>query len=660
MLHSYQSAQRRFPARSMTDGLSNKLCFRMFCSWATLAASFASAQNQHITVDSVAVHTNFQEMHRFQLKRPGPGPRWHRRMPVPPPQTVDDFGHTVAMPTSDSDDLNEAPIEDDAASFTLAPSAITPPPNASFPGMVDDDTLIPPDTNGAVGPRHVVELLNIGFEVYDRRGVLLAPKVDLQSFWSALGTAPGFPASFPFDPRVTFDQYTGRWLAVSAGNPNGADTTSNAWLLVGASTTDDPTGPWNMFAVRANLDSIHLTDWPDFPTLGVDPNNVIVTANMFRLGASPSFVHADVWVFNKARLLAGGALLIAGTDFVRLHNPGNEFGFTMQPCHTYDQTSADAENYLVYDGWVDLATRAHRFLRFQRITGVGASALVSNFGGNNWVEVLCYNFCKASAPQKDCLEPVDVGSTGIGNAVLRGGRIWTTHSVGTTCFAQTSPCGTVPFTKPEIAWYEIAPSAISAFPGHTPSQQGRISDPNLFAYFPSIAVNARNCVGIGYSASSPINYVGGWFAHRRSNDSAGTMRQPVNFAPGFGPYLKLRGRDRNRWGDYSATIVDPTDDLTIWSLQEFAAPQAGFPVPAECDLDKGQWATRWAAWTCPPATGDCDGNAIVDLLDISLAPDCMNGPAGTSLTGGCGCLDLDGDFDFDLLDFARLSNLIGN
>ena len=30
-----------------------------------------------------------------------------------------------------------------------------------------------------------------------------------------------------------------------------------------------------------------------------------------------------------------------------------------------------------------------------------------------------------------------------------------------------------------------------------------------------------------------------------------------------------------RWGDYSATVVDPEDDTTFWTIQEYAVEDEG-------------------------------------------------------------------------------------
>jgi hypothetical protein len=45
------------------------------------------------------------------------------------------------------------------------------------------------------------------------------------------------------------------------------------------------------------------------------------------------------------------------------------------------------------------------------------------------------------------------------------------------------------------------------------------------------------------------------------------------------------GGTDNRWGDFSATVVDPTDNVTFWTLQEYA--QTPDPVTG---------TSRWGTW----------------------------------------------------------------
>ena len=55
---------------------------------------------------------------------------------------------------------------------------------------------------------------------------------------------------------------------------------------------------------------------------------------------------------------------------------------------------------------------------------------------------------------------------------------------------------------------------------------------------------------------------------------------------GEGYYVSLDRNGRNRWGDYSATCVDPVDDATFWTVQEYAA---------KIDASGSNFGTWWAA-----------------------------------------------------------------
>ncbi len=136
--------------------------------------------------------------------------------------------------------------------------------------------------------------------------------------------------------------------------------------------------------------------------------------------------------------------------------------------------------------------------------------------------------------------------------------------------------------KTEIAWYQIDPGT------GTILSQGRISDPTRWYYYPSIGVNANGDVAVGMSGSSATEFVGGYYTARRFAEPAGTM-QPVSLLKaGEQSYFKtLRGAD-NRWGDYSATVVDPNGNLRFWTVQEYAATPSN------------SWGTWWGSFILPP------------------------------------------------------------
>ena len=119
--------------------------------------------------------------------------------------------------------------------------------------------FIPPDTMGAIGPNHYVELINGRFSRFDRTGVQLEAS-SLNSFWNAALAAGGggtVQGSFSFDPRIMYDRHSGRWFATavdSSGN-------GNSGILVGVTTGSDPSsGNWRGFRVDADANNLRWAD----------------------------------------------------------------------------------------------------------------------------------------------------------------------------------------------------------------------------------------------------------------------------------------------------------------------------------------------------------------------------------------------------------------
>jgi hypothetical protein len=99
---------------------------------------------------------------------------------------------------------------------------------------------------GAVGPSHIVEMINGNFEVFDKTGVSLS-SVDLYSFWSSVGVPVLNGDSF--DTRIVFDPASGRFFASSIDRDFG---TGNH-IYLARSDSSDATGDWD--GVRFAADS---------------------------------------------------------------------------------------------------------------------------------------------------------------------------------------------------------------------------------------------------------------------------------------------------------------------------------------------------------------------------------------------------------------------
>jgi hypothetical protein len=460
---------------------------------------------------------------------PGPGPR-----PLPVgiafPQT--------AQPQQTAPALSGA---------VLLPS---PAPTSSFMALGDNDTAIPPDTQGAAGPNNLMVTLNSQVSIQDKAGTT-SSTVSLDTFWSSLSGVSGV-----FDPKLAYDPYNNRWIFVAGSNAK----SSSSQLLVGVSQSSDPSGSWNLY--KTTVDGTG-TDWGDYPSMGFNMDWVVVDLNLFKV-ANNQFDGGQIYAFSKADLYAG---LVSVR--VKLFTDPN--AFTEAPAATYDNTLATM--YLI-QSW-NGNTGGSGFLRISSITGAVGSEMYtgqvvftstpnpwdsSPSGGNDF------------APQMGSTHLIQNGDDRIINAVYRNGYLWAAQNA-------FLPAGGA--TRTAAQWWQLATNG-------TVNQFGRVDDSTgtVFYAYPSIAVNTQNDAVLGYSSFSANQFAGANYSIRLAADSLNTMRSDAVLKAGEAIYYKTFGGPENRWGDYSNTIVDPSNDLDIWTIQEYASS------PNFVNGDS-RWGTWW-------------------------------------------------------------------
>jgi hypothetical protein len=182
-------------------------------------------------------------------------------------------------------------------------------------------------------------------------------------------------------------------------------------------------------------------------------------------------------------------------------------------------------------------------------------------------------------PQSDG-RGVDADDSRVGNAVFRNGHVWYAQAIN------LPPGGTGYGAHTAVQWVEL--DTAGAF-----VQGGRIEDTRALPWngghsfaFASIAVNAENDALVGFSEFQSNDYVDAQYAYRAGTDPPNTIRAPVTLKDGEGPYSKTRG-GLNRWGDYSGSQVDPSDDLSLWTIQEYPR------IPTGRGDGSGRWGTWW-------------------------------------------------------------------
>ena len=88
----------------------------------------------------------------------------------------------------------------------------------------------------------------------------------------------------------------------------------------------------------------------------------------------------------------------------------------------------------------------------------------------------------------------------------------------------------------------------------------------------SIAMDGQGNMALGYSASNGTVFPSVFYTGRLAGSPLGTM--PL----GEGSIKDGTGSQTaggNRWGDYTAISVDPTDDLTFWYVNEYLPTTSG-------------------------------------------------------------------------------------
>jgi hypothetical protein len=433
--------------------------------------------------------------------------------------------------------------------------------STTFTGATLTDTgAFPPDSMGAVGPTQFFVSVNGRFRTFDKAtgiadGVI---NVDSDVFFASVMTPP-IASNFTSDPRVRYDRLSGRWFIEMIDVPNGDGTVPNrSMLAVSDSGTISGGTVWTYFFFTPGESNAFL----DYCTLGIDVNALYIGCNMFSTTTS-NFLHTNGYVVRKSSVVGGGPIVV--TNFLNLTGGAGGAGpYTPQGVDNFDP--AATEGYFI---GVDNATFGTLMIR--RVSTPGGTPAIS---GNISLAVGTTAFPK-TVPH--------LGNTGGTNgqldalddrlfaAHMRNGRLWTAHNISVnTSGVAVSPLNAA--ARNAARWYELQNLAT------TPSviQSGTLFDNAAsnprFHWIPTIMVSGQGHAAMGYSEAGNNEHANAGFAGRLSSDALGTLQPEVPYTSSpfaYNPPSDPGGSSGRRWGDYSYTSVDPSDDMTMWTIQEY-------------------------------------------------------------------------------------------
>lgn len=429
---------------------------------------------------------------------------------------------------------------------------------------------LPPDNNGAVGTNYYVEFINGMFTVYRKSdGHQVELKTDTD-FWAAAGV--GIDQLWAVtDPRIIYDSASQRWLAsqvdVDVFTQILDDVLGSNHFLVAISDTADPTSTWHgvMFDADPNTGN-----FADFPTLGVDSQGVYISGDMFD-GTSPPETAVPLGPtlvsFPKADLLQHPPNFNNRTWFGIMNYADR--GDVLQPAICYDGSSTGAV-LAVSDIGNDSSFHSNLVsFAVQDPAGPGTPTL----SPATFLTVLPYmvpDNAAVGAPiftvtQPDGTQDLQANDARVAAKVYCvGGVLYAVHN-------------TFLNNKVAVRWYRVRAADGVLL------EQGTIADPNLDLFYPSIAANQLGTVVIAFNASGSNTTVSSFAMAGLTSGGVTTFGPRLLLAPGVTSYhgddQTQAGYPTSRWGDYSATSVDPADPNRFWTIQE---------IP----IDSGVWSTQ--------------------------------------------------------------------
>jgi hypothetical protein len=465
---------------------------------------------------------------------------------------------------------------DPAPAGSRDPAAVPPTPGVSFLAVtLGEANVVPPDTMGSVGPDQILVHTNGRVKLFDKTGAP-APSgtpfdVDDDTFWSSVRN--GFPVS---DPHVEYDRLSGRWfltiinIPLVMGNPTGPN---RILIAVSSGPTITNTSSFTFFQFEVD-DPPPATDanrFADYPTLGIDAQAVYIGANMFNQNLS-AFAGTSAFVIDKADLLASALTVTAFRGLI-----GATTGiYTPQGVHNQDPGAT--EGYFI---GVDF----HEFdeLVLRRVINPGGTPSMS---ADITIPVLPTAFPMGTltgggVPQPSPEPPLDDIDDRLYAAMIArdpGGqlRMWTAHNIEVNVSGTADTAG----NRDGSRWYEIG--NLTGTPMVV--QSGTLFDPTVSQphsyWMPSIAANGQGHAILGASRAgdnATTGFAGAAVAERLSNDPTGTLSAPLDVQPSTFPYdTFISGTER--WGDYSQTVIDPNDNMTFWTFQEYTNAEDSWGV----------------------------------------------------------------------------------
>jgi hypothetical protein len=463
------------------------------------------------------------------------------------------------VPHSHKDSKDEA-VQSSAS--TQAPTANMPGTTLNFDGIPFPGVACncaPPDTNGEVGATQYVQIVNEGYQVFDKTsGASQLGPAGISTLWQGFGGV--CESNGDGDPVVLYDQLANRWVISQFA---GASVPTDECIAV--STSADATGSYFRY-------DYHLgNNFFDYPHLGVWPDAYYMSMNVFN-SSGTAFLGPQPFAFDRSKMLAGlpGTFIttgVTGGSSEEVYLPADLEGSTLPPAGapaTFVEFPGGG-SYRTFHFHVDFATPANSsFTLFGSPAAAGFTSLCPT--------------TRSCVPEAGTTSRLD----GIGDRLMfrLTYRNFGDHEsvVGNYSVSANSVAG--------VRWFELR--GVTSGPV-TKFQESTYQPDSTWRWMGSAAMDQQGNIAVGYSASSSTISPQIRYAGRLVTDPLSTLPQAeATLFAGTGSQTGTS----SRWGDYSDITVDPSDDCTFWYTNEYYSTTTSF-----------NWRTRIGSFKFPGCGG---------------------------------------------------------
>ena len=427
-------------------------------------------------------------------------------------------------------------------------------------GAAGGPIVAPPDTEGAVGLTQYVQWINLAFAIYDKTtGLIQAGPFLGNTLWAGFGGDCQNLNSG--DPVVAYDKMANQWIFTQFAINSVLQTSSQC---IAVSTGPDARGPYYRYQFNYGANT-----FIDYPKIGVWPDAYYATYNVFNFTPG-SFTGVGICALQRSQMLAGlpasQVCFGIGTNYYSVL-PADMDGTIAPPPGTRELLLSQDSNFSpssilnLFKFHVDFVTPFNSTLTVQPLTVAPYSDPCLGFSRGA---------CIPQPGTSTLLESLNVHLMHRLPWRMAGGReeLLANHTV-------------VAGSSTGIRWYEIRN------PSTTPQvfQQGTFAPDSSYRWMGSIAMDKIGNIAVGYSVSDATStFPAVRFTGRLRTELRNLMETEATIQPGIGSQTS----NLQRWGDYSAMTVDPSDDCTFWYTNEYIPFNGAF-----------NWTTRIASFKFP-------------------------------------------------------------